>query len=295
LGTVRKTAKNGSTQVQVPFDNQGTLEALQGTLSFYDGLATTGGSMLFGLGDANEFGRISIQGTANFNGSLGVVWLGSPAIQSFNILDYGAFQGAFAGFNLPQADQWQTNYSPTSFSLSATAISTMQFVTQPIGAGVGAILPTVTVRLLGPNGNPTSLASVPVTLSIGSGTGVLYGTLRQDTDTNGLASFNDLVISAAGTKVLEASAQGYVAVNSAAFPITAGTPTQLEIQITHGQFLLQLTGLTGQGPIIIQASTDLRRWTPILTNSPAFGITQFIDESASNYPYRFYRTITPLQ
>ena len=62
---------------------------------------------------------------------------------------------------------------------------------------------------------------------------------------------------------------------------------------SNGQFTLQLTGLTGQGAVIILTSTNLTDWSPIFTNPPGFGQIQFIDVNASNYPYGFYRATTP--
>lgn len=57
---------------------------------------------------------------------------------------------------------------------------------------------------------------------------------------------------------------------------------------TNGAFSLQLTNLTGQGPFVISASTDLFEWTPLLTNPSAFGVLQLSDTNASAYSQRFY-------
>ncbi len=65
------------------------------------------------------------------------------------------------------------------------------------------------------------------------------------------------------------------------------------IQYSNGQFVLQLSGLTGQVPVIIQTSTNLIDWLPIYTNPPAFGQFRFIDPNASNNPSTYYRAITP--
>jgi hypothetical protein len=54
-------------------------------------------------------------------------------------------------------------------------------------------------------------------------------------------------------------------------------------------FVFQLGGLTGHGPIIIFASTDLLSWLPIFTNPPVVGTMQFSDTNAAYLPFRFYR------
>jgi len=64
-------------------------------------------------------------------------------------------------------------------------------------------------------------------------------------------------------------------------------------QYNSGQFTLTLTNLTGQGTLVIEASSDLQQWTPIFTNSPAYGTLPFIDADAGAYATRFYRAVTP--
>jgi hypothetical protein len=67
------------------------------------------------------------------------------------------------------------------------------------------------------------------------------------------------------------------------------------IQYTNGSFYVQISELTGQGPVIIEASTNLIQWTPIYTNPSSFGTIQFVETNAENYPYRFYRASVPQQ
>ncbi len=72
----------------------------------------------------------------------------------------------------------------------------------------------------------------------------------------------------------------------------AGAPAFLTpggVQYTNGQAILRITGLTGQGSVVIDASTNLTQWVPILTNPPATGQIQLTDTAAHNFPRRFYR------
>jgi len=58
-----------------------------------------------------------------------------------------------------------------------------------------------------------------------------------------------------------------------------------------GPVQFTLSGAAGR-TYVVQASTDMINWVPILTNStPASGLLQFIDSKATNYPARFYRTV----
>ncbi len=65
------------------------------------------------------------------------------------------------------------------------------------------------------------------------------------------------------------------------------------LQFSNGQFLFSLTGLTGQGAVVIDGSTNLVQWIPIFTNPSAFGAATIIDSNASNFQWRYYRAMTP--
>jgi hypothetical protein len=65
------------------------------------------------------------------------------------------------------------------------------------------------------------------------------------------------------------------------------------VQYTNNQLRLSLAGLTGQGPVTIQASTNLIDWQSIATNPSAFGSVVFTDTNAGNFKRRFYRALTP--
>lgn len=58
--------------------------------------------------------------------------------------------------------------------------------------------------------------------------------------------------------------------------------------LTNRQFRARLFGIAGVTNIV-QASSNLTSWTPILTNSA--GVYDFTDPSAPNYPLRFYRAL----
>jgi hypothetical protein len=65
------------------------------------------------------------------------------------------------------------------------------------------------------------------------------------------------------------------------------------IHFSNGQLHLTLSGLTGQGSVLIETSTNLTQWTPIFTNPPGFGEIQFTDAATTNFRSRYYRAITP--
>ncbi len=61
--------------------------------------------------------------------------------------------------------------------------------------------------------------------------------------------------------------------------------------MTNGAPRLRLTGLSGQGTLIVYASTNQQLWLPIHTNDPTLGDVEVIDWAATNLPARFYRAI----
>jgi hypothetical protein len=91
----------------------------------------------------------------------------------------------------------------------------------------------------------------------------------------------------------------YGSVTSASVTLSVlGTPVSFVtsaggIQCINGQLHLALCGLTGQGSVLIEASTNLTQWTPILTNPCGFGAIQVVDPSTSNFRWRYYRATTP--
>ena len=64
------------------------------------------------------------------------------------------------------------------------------------------------------------------------------------------------------------------------------TPQISPLSAGNGQFQMRLSAISGMTNII-QATTNLTSWTPVLTNST--GIYDFTDPNSSSYPRRFYR------
>jgi hypothetical protein len=66
-----------------------------------------------------------------------------------------------------------------------------------------------------------------------------------------------------------------------------------DIEYDTNGLRLQLTGLVGQGQIIVYASTNLADWEAIHTNTAGFGNLSFTDPAATNFTRRFYRATVP--
>jgi hypothetical protein len=89
----------------------------------------------------------------------------------------------------------------------------------------------------------------------------------------------------------------YGSVTSSVVTLTVTLPPQIiasgnNFGIMGNQFGFNLTGTAGQ-TIIVQASTNLVDWTPLSTNILDEGLIYFFDPATTNFPWRFYRAMSP--
>jgi hypothetical protein len=120
-GTMRKSAGTGTSGVNPPFFNSGTLDAQSGTLSLNGTYDLTGGTLNFGLSSLLSFGQINLSSAAALTGTVsanlnnGFQPIGG---NSFAVLTYGSQTGLFANTNLPLADAWSVTYGATVSTLN---------------------------------------------------------------------------------------------------------------------------------------------------------------------------------
>jgi hypothetical protein len=87
----------------------------------------------------------------------------------------------------------------------------------------------VVVQVQNLHGTPLATNGVAVTLALNSGNGTLSGTTTQTTDPTGQATFNNLSINLAGTKILTASSPPWVTPVSSPVLIVSGLAAQLRV------------------------------------------------------------------
>jgi Chitobiase/beta-hexosaminidase C-terminal domain len=143
-------------------------------------------------------------------------------IATFNTLSVGS-----AGtFTLAATSTGLTQATSSSFTITTagggggTSTPTqLAFSQQPSNASTGAgITPAVTVVVEDSSGTPVTSATNAVTIALTTGSG-LAGTLTA-TPTNGIATFANLSVSAAGTYTLTATSAGLTAATSTSFTIS---------------------------------------------------------------------------
>jgi hypothetical protein len=197
-----------------------------------------------------------------------------------------------------------SNASPTfSFTFDTnTAVQAMTFLQQPGNVLPGAIVtPEVQVQALGTNGEATVGAAISV--SLGSGTGNLSGTLTQVTDNNGIAHFNDLSINATGPKTLSAtSATGNAPpTNSNPFLVTdSPSPSSQDIfgATVNADGSITLTyATTPEYQYHVETTSNLFRASWATVNGSAILATNVVATfTVSNLPnsaQSFYRVVSP--
>ena len=158
-GTFRKSGGAAATTIEnVSFFNPGTLAALSGTVSFNTSPVLAGGTLNFGIGDSNTFGRVSIPGTANLDGGVSALLLNGytpPLGSNFVVMTFGAATGTFtdySGLNAGGGITFNPVLSATDLTLTTAATNFTavapsiinQPVTQTINYGGTATL-SVTV------------------------------------------------------------------------------------------------------------------------------------------------------
>jgi hypothetical protein len=171
-------------------------------------------------------------GALGANGSKGAAYLYNPSgtlLQTFTdpnntAGDESGFSVAGVGNNVLVAAPGVNGYKGAAYLYDGGIATSLQFVQRPTSVAATAVLPPITVQVLDQSGNPlTTDNGRPITIALGANPGgaTLGGTLTVN-DVNGIATFSDLSLSAAGTGyTLVVSSAGLPGVTSMPFNITA--------------------------------------------------------------------------
>lgn len=112
--------------------------------------------------------------------------------------------------------------------------SQLVFTQQPTAIdATDNITPAITIAVENSSGNIITTDNSTVTLLLGSGNGPLSGTLSQNA-VNGIATFGDISVDAAGTDVITAIDGALAAANSSSFVVSAA-PQDVATQLVFGQ------------------------------------------------------------
>ena len=161
-----------------------------------------------------------------------------------------------------------------------------------------AFLVAITAQDLNDNVAGSFSGTVTMSLSSGSAPAPVLAPVATGNFTNGVWS-GTVTVTGAGTDVLlqAVDAVGHIGIsnpfdvqmNALSFIISPSS-----LQMSNRTFQMQVTGSSGQGPIVIYATTNLvSGWVPLYTNPATIAPFRFVDSSASNFPQRFYQAREP--
>jgi hypothetical protein len=146
-------AGTGTSTINVPFNNEGTVAINSGTLNLTGPYSLTNGTLNFVISGATNFGALKLSGNAELTCALGAAFSGySPHIgDSFGLITYGSESGNFSAFKLPSNAVWDFKYGTTVFTITVISLNvpvvTLQAIEPPL------ITQGFTLLMLGPIGS----------------------------------------------------------------------------------------------------------------------------------------------
>ena len=144
-------------------------------------------------------------------------------------------QAGASGLNFSASGTYISATS-SNFNITPAAASKLVFSTQPVGTSINATMAAVDVQLQDAFGNAVAQSGTAITLALNGGSG-LSGTIPQNTDGTGKATFSDLAISNANINLTFTASSGSLTdANSNSFNIVANAfaPTTLAIVAVNG-------------------------------------------------------------
>ena len=159
----------------------------------------------------------TVSPSSGWNNSGANVNISATASNGYSFSSWtGSGSGSYSGTNSATSVTMNGPITETA-SFTSSQLQAITFLQQPGNVLQGAtITPEVQVQAFGTNGQ--GLVGATITLSLGSGTGTLAGTLARSTDASGIAHFNDLSVDTAGPKTLTAAANSKTT-NSSSFMV----------------------------------------------------------------------------
>lgn len=205
------------------------------------------------------------------------------------------YQWRFNGTNIT----WATNTSMTVTNAQGTNAGSYTVVVQNPISSVTSSVATLTVI------QAPVVAQQPVSMAIVSGSNATVSALVSGFPTPRNQWFSNSVAMGTHTNLsftitnfqLPHQGRYYLRSTNA---LGSATTDEIELWLvntqsimvrfgaTNGAFLMRVASPSSNNHIL-EASTNLTSWVPIATNPAPYGIVDFLDAAATNFPHRFYR------
>jgi len=122
-----------------------------------------------------------------------------------------------------------------------------------------------------------------------SGAGVPLWTNRYNGPGNSEDTVAAVVVDQSGYVIVTGGSVGSEGYYDIATIKYAYTPMFSDCKLTNGPFQIWLENLTSPGTVVIEASTNLVGWSPVITNTAPTNVLFYTDQETSNHLCRFYR------
>lgn len=248
-------------------------------------------------------GEGTLQGTTQQTADQGIVTFADLFSTTADTIDL-AFESDNVALNIPVSN---------SIIVSPAAADSLTFVTQPSNVNKSTDLtPPIEVRILDNFENPVAQSGTSVTLSVASGPGSISpsSTNPVNTDSEGIASFDDIQISTSGQYTLQASASGLAdsEVSNSFTVADAGKLAGFDVEITGGgnigtqtagsSFDLRITAVDGTGSVLdgtmgkdnFTGTVELSTSSLFSDGTDSTGVGPFVDGVFDPHPVTLLRS-----
>jgi uncharacterized protein YjdB len=209
-----------------------------------------------------------------------VTWTTSDAAKA-TVSSTGLVTAVAAGSATITATSEGKSGTSTVTVTAPLAPTTLRVVTQPAGATSNAFFTTQpVVEILDQNGARFTSATNAVTVSVGTGTGSLSGTVTVNA-VAGVATFTDLAITGSGAHTLAFAATGLTGVSSTSVTVAASTGFRLLVGAAPSQTVTNNVDVTIPLNVEVATGSNLGSITLTATWDP----TKFtyVSNSAGNW------------
>ena len=182
-----------------------------GITNFYN-LAYNGGTPPF-----------TLTGNTTVNGNLDIAAGSEISVDGYNVaantLTLGSTTETAGAYNNGNASAYILGLT-NHVTVSAGPAARLAYTTQPANTTMGRVMSNVVVRIQDASGNDIASSSLPITISLNTGT-FADGRTATNSDGSGTATFSGLVINTAGSYTITASASGLTSAISSTFAVSA--------------------------------------------------------------------------